>query len=169
MLTLKGGIAILLGCVCSLLYISRQKRRQQARAQKRSPANNKFPGSNQPSNALNRAYPPHYFNPSHLYPQTQAQGPLGAPHGIPEWSQVPPQLNGGSAFAGMQVQYDLAQQYPEAYLEHFRQQGMQTQFTPKILTFCQKFYQLGAKFTKELRFFPRHKSPELQQVLGAIS
>jgi len=134
-----GGIAILLGCVCSLLYISRQKRRQQARAQKRSPANNKFPGSNQPPNALNPAYPPHYFNPSHLYPQTQAQGPLGAPHGIPEWSQVPPQLNGGSAFAGMQVQYDLAQQYPEAYLEHFRQQGLYDPYY--AVEYYQQFYQ----------------------------
>jgi len=153
MLTLKGGIAILLGCVCSLLYISRQKRRQQARAQKRSPANNKFPGSNQPPNALNPAYPPHYFNPSHLYPQTQAQGPLGAPHGIPEWSQVPPQLNGGSAFAGMQVQYDLAQQYPEAYLEHFRQQGKQTQFTPKNTDLLPKILPARREIYKRASFF----------------
>jgi hypothetical protein len=46
---------------------------------------------------------------------------------------MPPPPN-AAAFGGMQsqqAQYDLAQQYPEAYLEHFRQQGKRTQLTLK--------------------------------------
>ena len=95
--------------------------------QKRPPAKNQFPGSYPPPNALNPPYPPHYFNPSHLYPHPHPQGHPG----VPEWSQGPPPPNGGVPFAGQQAQYDLAQQDPEAYLEHFRQQGEQTQLTPK--------------------------------------
>jgi len=131
-----GGIAILLGCVCSLLYISRQKRRQRARLQKRPPANSQFPGSDPPPNAINSAYPPHYFNPAHLYPQAQPQGPPGVPPGVQDWNQGPPPQAGGAAFA---AQYDLAQQYPEAYLEHFRQQGLYDPYYAG--EYYQQFYQ----------------------------
>lgn len=132
-----GGIAILLGCVCSLLYISRQKRRQRARMQKRPPPNQNMPGPYPPPNALNPSYPPHYFNPSHIYPQQHLQGAAGLPPGVPEWSQGPPPPN--AAFGGMQAQYDLAQQYPEAYLEHFRQQGLYDPYYAG--EYYQQFYQ----------------------------